>query len=322
MAIKSSNTQGNPYHDEGTGEFTSANGSGQAQSKKPTFKFTFKEGFDLKSALAGAKEDKKKEQTTGAIGKLADLAQVRNIPMLRSARDIEDNIEKFFSNIVTDKIVSLYGKSNDCSSFQFHPRNNPNMILEIFPNVLGKYRYKDNYAKIVAPNDFQKLLNSRQYTQIYRGISSTGEKARGIVNNYGTLDLNNFDYYCPSQGNCYGSCVYTTISYSYAQSYANYGRGTMIEGLLEPNASYMRYSQLSNIRSSINFQNVEDKIRNHLVSKGQDSEISRRIARSFRKALEVDNGLVAVLLGLDYFIADDSHQRNLLNLNKWIIRGN
>jgi len=29
MAIKSSNTQGNPYHDEGTGQFTSANGGGE-----------------------------------------------------------------------------------------------------------------------------------------------------------------------------------------------------------------------------------------------------------------------------------------------------
>lgn len=33
MAIKSDNTQGNPYHDEGTGQFTSSTGGGQSNKE-------------------------------------------------------------------------------------------------------------------------------------------------------------------------------------------------------------------------------------------------------------------------------------------------
>ena len=49
MAIKSSNIQGNPYHDEGTGQFTSANGGGNKifammGGIEPNKSFDFKKG--------------------------------------------------------------------------------------------------------------------------------------------------------------------------------------------------------------------------------------------------------------------------------------
>lgn len=51
MAIKSDNTQGNPYHDEGTGQFTSSTGGGQSNKED-----LVKES-DLGSLFASADED-------------------------------------------------------------------------------------------------------------------------------------------------------------------------------------------------------------------------------------------------------------------------
>jgi hypothetical protein len=193
------------------------------------------------------------------------------------------------------------------------------MILEIFPNVLGKYRYKDNHAHIVDGAEFNKLAASGKYTKIYRGISSRGEIAKNIVGNYGIVDLNNFDYYGPNGGNCYGSNIYTTIDYSYASSYAGYN-GTMINGLLdEKNSKYMTYNQVYKIRIGLDQFLIEDNVTNHLTKMGLDSDRAKKIGKSFARAVTNDNGLVAILMGLDFYISDN-HQRNLFNLNKWIIK--
>lgn len=299
MAKKSSNTQGNPYHDEATGEFTSPNGGGNVDNK-PKLKLKVKTNIDIQAEIN-------------------DLNQCANVPILNTASEIEEHITEFFSKTVIDKIDSLYGKTGDCASFQFHPKSNPNMILEIFPNVLGKYRYKDNHAHIVNGAEFKKLEESGNYTNIYRGISSRGEKAKNIVGNYGTVDLNNFDYYCPNGGNCFGSNIYTTIDYGYAISYAGYN-GTMIYGLLdEKNSKYMTYNQVFRIRNGLDQSLIEDNVTNHLTKMGLDSDRAKRIGKSFAQAVKNDNGLVAILMGLDFYISDN-HQRNLFNLNKWIIK--
>ena len=215
MAKKSSNNIGNPYHDEKTGEFTSPDSSSGMETTKPKLKLKLKEGGDIQ-------------------GLINDINQCSNVPFLSTSTEIEQNIESFFSKPVIEKIDSLYGDPSNvgCASYQFRPKSNPHIRLEIFPNVLGKYRYKDNRAHIVSAEEFDNYKG----TKIYRGISSSGEKARSIVNSYGKIDLDNFDYYCPNGGNCYGSNIYTTVDKWYAQRYAGYS-GTLIEGKIDESSS-------------------------------------------------------------------------------------
>lgn len=321
MAKRSSNTQGNPYHDESTGEFTSADGASQKAGKAKSG-VRMKPGVDLSAFKANKSGLRLKFGASLAKmeGILKDINQPSDVPRLRSARDIEDHVTEFFSNQVISKIDALYGKSTDCSSYQFHPKSNPHMTLEIFPNVLGKYRYKDNHAKVLSAAEFDRLERVWSGDRIYRGISSSGQKAKNIVNGYGRVDLDNFDYYCPNGGNCYGSNIYTTISINYARNYAGYGGGTLIRGLLDSQNSWsMSYNSVCGIMRSIDGQKVYSSVAQHLEKSGLDHDRADRIARSFSHAATGDPGTVAILMGLDYYISE-SHQRNLFNLGKWIIR--
>lgn len=339
MATKSTNTQGNPYHDE-EGKFTSADNTGVKSEKtdleKVESKIQLKEGVDLSQIKKPFVKMKQGATLQGLVDRLNDLNQVANIPQLRSARDIEGNIEQYFSKQVTEKLNEMYGNSQNCASYQFRPKSNPNVMLNLFTCVLGKYRYKDNHAhlvsseefdKILSPNDFNILMNKNSgygyysrsemakvydFQPIFRGITSTGTKRQNILESYGTMDLNNYDIY----GNgVFGTNVYTTVNVGYARGY-----GTPIYGILDGrNAFYMNEGQIRTIQSNINTVNMESKIEQKLVDNGLQQDRAKRIASSFVKSLKSDMSLVSILLGLDFQVCDN-HQRNVLNLNRWYIR--
>ncbi len=214
MATKSSNTQGNPYHDEATGEFTSKDGQSASaknendlsgEVKPVSGGIKLKAGVDLSNLTAPKAKFKDASSLNSMIERLNDLNQVSNIPRLQSARDIENNIEQYFSKQVTDKLNEMYGKNSDCASYQFHPKSNPWISLNLFTCVLGKYRYKDNHAhlvtreefdKIMSINDFNILMNQNrswgsstngivhEFQPIFRGITSRGQKRLDILNSY------------------------------------------------------------------------------------------------------------------------------------------
>ena len=334
MATKSSNTQGNPYHDE-EGKFTSANDSGE-KFQKIESKIKLKDNVDLGGFKKPSLKMKGGMNLQDLVDRLNDLNQVAEIPHLRSARDIENNIEQFFSKQVSDKLNEMYGMTAGCASYQFHPKANSNVSLNLFTCVLGKYRYKDNHAhlvnkdefdKILSINDFNILMNKfsgygyssrvdlaqvNDFQPVFRGITSYGQKRQDILNSYGTMDLNNYDIY----GNgMYGTNIYTTVNINYAKSY-----GTPIQGILDGrNAFYMNERQIRSIQSNINDSGMQDKIKNKLLQNGLSENRSTRIANSFVKSMHSDMSLVAILLGLDFQICDN-HQRNILNLNRWYIR--
>lgn len=327
MATKSSNTQGNPYHDE-EGKFTSAdnNGSKSGQElqnqdlsvQKLEQKAQLKTDADLSTIKKTSIKLKQGKTLQGLIDELNDINQVANIPHLQSARDIENNIEQFFSKQVCSKIDELYGRNPNISSYQYTPKSNPGKVLEIFPNVLAKYRYKDNHAHYIDQGTYSR--NANDFEHIYRGFSSTGSKAQAILDAYCDASLGSFDYLCPNNGNCHGSNVYTSIYQSTARSYAGYG-GTVIYGLLDNKSSFYMYERtIAGVQNNINYTGLEDRIKNAVEKNGIETTRAQRIAHSFCRALQKDVGLCAILLGCDYFIATDSEQRNLLNLGKWYIR--
>lgn len=332
MATKSSNTQGNPYHDEKTGEFTSANDSGEKLEKIES-QISLKPGVDLSTIKKPSVKMKEGMNLQHLVDRLTDLNQVANIPKLRSARDIEDNIENYFSRQVTDKLNEMWGMSSDCGDWQFHPKSNRYISLNLFTCVLGKYRYKDNHAhlvsseefdKILSPNEFNYLMNEfyryggsfpgtiKDLQPIFRGLSDSYETRMKIIDSYGTLDLNNYDIY----GNgVYGTNIYTTVSMQYARSY-----GQPIYGILDTRgAYYLNQRQLGLIQRDLNATVLEQRISSKLASNGIDPTRAAKIAKSFSISVKRDISLISVLLGLDFQVCDN-HQRNILNLNRWYIR--
>lgn len=337
MATKSTNTQGNPYHDE-EGKFTSPEGVGEKKDELVKFrpKIKLKEGVDLGTIKKPTIKMKTGTTLQGLVDRLNDLNQVANIPKLRSARDIEDNIENYFSKQVSDKLNEMYGMSQNCSSFQFRPKANQNVCLNLFTCVLGKYRYKDNHAHLVSSEEFDKILSPNEFNiatnqfsgygyygssnaatikdfqPVFRGITSSGDKRRNILNSYGTLDLNNYDIY----GNgMYGTNIYTTVNINYARSY-----GQPMYGILDTRgAFYMTENQIRSIQNNINVVGLEQRVEKKLLSNGISEDRAKRIASSFIKSIRSDMSLTSVLLGLDFQVCD-RHQRNILNLNRWYIR--
>lgn len=318
MSIKSDNTKGNPYHNEDDGKFTSPDDS--KTSDKSELKVSADAVQTLSKAVIVPKIKVNSANLEAIKNKINDINQCANIPKLTSAIDIENHIEEYFSKQVCGKLVELYGNSPNCSSYQFRPASNQNKVLELFPNVLAKYRFKDNHAKYISNEEYRKLSNTNGFLKNYRGMSSYGTKAQAIKDGYCDSDLNRFDLLCPNEGNCWGSNIYTSYSYNTARGYAG-GYGTVIYGVLdERNAHTMTPNQLRNIMSSLNASSIEQRVNNHLLKNGIDNTKSARIAKSFVTALKKDIGLVAIMLGVDFFEARDGQsQRNILNASRWYI---
>lgn len=247
---------------------------------------------------------------------LEDLNQSMNVGNLTTAQEIEDNVEKFFSKNVIEHIDSLDGKSSGCAKWQFHPKSNSYVSLNLYTCVFGKYRYPDNHANFLTQEEYnQKASDYMNYERIYRGFTSTGDKMKNILTSYCTADINNLDIY----GNgVFGTNVYTTTDRGYAHSYAG-SYGTLVYGLVDKNARYINSSNLNRIMNNINYDNLKAKVSTHLRNNGLSNERADEISRHFASALRSDQSLVAILLGYDYQISD-GHQRNILNLKKWYIR--
>lgn len=86
MAQKSSNTKGNPYHDEGTGQFTSAEGgstpsNGALGDGSKHFSIRLKSNFNLDDARSGlqqAKSNQPQQPTVQPIGQYREATSIQD----------------------------------------------------------------------------------------------------------------------------------------------------------------------------------------------------------------------------------------------------
>ena len=341
MAKKSSNTDGNPWHDEATGEFTEADGGSSKKGKSAKGKGKVKGStkFQKKPAL----KVKEGFSLADMFAKLQDINSGISVGPLNTAEEVEQNIEKFFSKQVIGHLDRLFGKSDSYNKWQFHPKSNQRVSLALFTCVLGKYRYPDNHAHLLKPADFDKLaLDTQNYTKVYRGFSSEGEKRNNIMKGYLTADINNIDVY----GNgCYGTNVYTTTDYEYALGYADYSSSKVLTCLVDRNArkvltndlskemhkiqddGHSEYDSNGNYKGWVSNErplmtSMKQKLEAHLINNGIDPERAKEMAEGFKENLQGDVSLMAILLGYDYQISEGGkRQRNILNLKKWYIRG-
>lgn len=340
--------KGNPNHAPagapgGTGgQFVSGPQSGgeteqeqqQAQApvaKKTTTKGKKKVAFKKKAAPTLKSGDALAQM----FAKLQDISQGINVPLLNSPEEVEQNIEKFFSKQVIGHLDRLYGKAGGwCSADQFHPKSNPNVDLNLFTCVFGKYRYKDNHAHLISQEDYNKMAaDTTHYRKVYRGFTSEGEKRANIIKSYITPDINNIDIY----GNgVYGTNVYTSTDYSYSyNSYAGRQDSKVLYCLVDRTANKIETGKLRTMRDRSFTRHydyntgksikpplrisLENKIENHLIANGIEAERAKNMAKDFGETLERDESLLAILLGYDYQVSSSGQQRNILNLDKWYI---
>jgi len=271
------------------------------------------------------------------FAKLQDLNQAISVGPLSTAEELEQNIEKLFSKKVIGHIDRLYGKGNEYEKGIFHPESNPNMNLNLFTCVLGKYRYPDNHARFIPEDEFNKLAADKEhYTMVFRGFTSEGEKRRKILKGYGTIDIDNIDIY----GNgVYGTNVYTSTTYEYSlRHYAGGNPNKVLHCLVDRNArkvftgdlqrecnqklkSHYDYNLHKEVETPL-MTSIKTKFEQHLINNGIEQTRAHSMAKDFGKSLENDVSLFAVLLGYDYQVSESGNQRNILNLNKWIINAN
>lgn len=82
MAEKSSNTKGNPYHDESNGQFTSAEGGSTSKSElgdsSKHFSLRLKTNFDVNAARSGLQQAKASQPVVKTIGQYRDATSIED----------------------------------------------------------------------------------------------------------------------------------------------------------------------------------------------------------------------------------------------------
>ena len=333
--------KGNPNHapagaPNGTGgQFTSGPQAGgeQGQEQKQT---TAKA---KKTTKGKAKPQFKKVKPTllapdalaQMFAKLQDINQGINVPLLNDAQDIEQNVEKFFSQ----QVIGHLSREWDIGHGYIHPKAKQNVSLNLFTCVFGKYRYKDNHAHLITMDEFNKMAaQPDKFRKVYRGFTSEGEARANILKGYLTPDINNLTIY----GNgVYGTNVYTSTDYQYSLGwYANYDDSKVLYSLVDRDAKKIDENKLRNIQQQFLTgrqydwktnsytdnavsASIKQKVTNHLMNNGIDPEKSKKMSQKFVDTLASDMSLVAILLGYDYQVCSGGKQRNILNLDKWYI---
>ena len=308
MATKSTNTQGNPYHDEATGEFTSADGSGskggQSQQDMKTdlsqpntnpsptvksFKFRFK----------GKVEDVRND--------LRQSRQVSSIPFLGSARDIEEHLEEFFPAEVVKNIDSKFGKFSIPYKY-FNLRTDPEQRcgVNIFAACIGKKRWANNHLKLIDYNEYQKLSRNPNYQTLWRGLRGNDTAFETIANSYSSKE--NEMIYGSVGGTCYGIAVYASSNKWEAVSYAGQNQRHVMDLVLDKNARTMNYNTICRIRDdfSSNKTSILQRVEKIFIDNGIEPSRAKTMATSFGYTMD-DEGFIAMLCGVEWYRSDSYH---------------
>lgn len=308
MAIKSTNTQGNPYHDEATGEFTSANGSsskgGESQqdiktdlsqpntNPSPTVK-SFK--FKFKGNVAEIRKD------------LQQSKQVSSIPFLGSARDIEEHLEEFLPAEVVRNIDSKFGKFIVPYKY-YNLRTDPEQKcgVNIFAACIGKKRWANNFLRLVDYNEYQKLSRNPNCQKLWRGLKGNDTEFETIANSYSSKE--NEMIYGSVGGTCYGIAVYASSDRSDAVGYAGYNSKHTMDLVLDKNARTMNYDTICRIRDdfSRNKTSILQRVEKIFLNNGIEPSRAKTMATSFGYTMN-DEGFVAMLCGVEWYRSGRYH---------------
>lgn len=309
MATKSSNTQGNPYHDEATGEFTSANGSSAKSSENaqqpnvaqqnatPTPSLSTK---TLKFKLKGNVDDFRKD--------LQQTKQISSIPFLGSAYDIEEHLEEFFPADVIQNIDSKFGKFAVPWKY-FNLRTDPNQRcgVNIFAACIGKKRWSNNAMHLIDANEYRRLAMNRNFQTLWRGLNGVNDaQFETIANSYSSKE--NEMIYGSCGGTCYGIAVYASSYRSTAVSYAGGDHRHVMDIILNKNARTMSYNTICRIRNDLSNHKdaIVKRVEQVFLKNGIEPSKAQTMASSFGITIN-DEGFVAMLCGVEWYSSGDYH---------------
>lgn len=310
MATKSSNTHGNPYHDESTGEFTSA-GNSSAPSSEAEAKPSGLDGGqkpDIKTPEAKKPKFKFKANIQDVSNSLRMSTSVSSVPLLGSARDIDEHLDDYFPPDVVKNIDDYFGKFSVPYKY-FNLRTDPDQRcgVNIFAAFIGKKRWANNYLKPVDKSQFDSLIRNQGFRQLHRGISANNDEIFGLIaNSYSSRE--NAMIYGSVGGTAYGIAVYASNYYNEALGYASYNRDHVMDLALNTRAHTMPYRTICAIRS--NLIPIRDKLVSRVeqifLNNGIESSRAKTMARSFGITLG-DEGFVAMLLGVEWYNSGSYH---------------
>ena len=300
---------GNPNHAPagapgGTGgQFVSGPEAGGAPAKKATGKKFAKKPKKVTPTI------KVEGGLEALLAQLQDLNQGISVGPLTTVEEIDQNIEKFWSKKVIEHVDRLFGNATGyCGDGQFHPKSNPNVNLNLFTCVFGKYRYPDNHAHLVTKEEYDRLSqDTSRWEKVYRGFTSIGPKRKNIMKGYLTADINNIDIY----GNgVFGTNVYTSTDYGYSyRDYASRDDKRVLYCLVDKQARIIDAHTLSSLMRNklskdYNYvtqkyeekplaKSIRNKVYQHLMNNGMEDNRADDIANAFVAQLGSDMSLLA-----------------------------
>lgn len=315
MSIKSSNTKGNPYHDEATGEFTSADSSNSktesningftpptitpnnlSPNNSPNNQPTLKSKFKLKGNVDEIRKN------------LKESNQVSFIPFLTSARDIEEHLEEFFTPSIIKNIDSKFGKFKIEYKY-FNLRTDPDQRcgVNIFAACIGKKRWNNNYLKLIDTNESLKLLGTGGFNRLYRGINCKDDETYKIISDSYSSKENEMIYGSVG-GTCYGIAVYASTIEREAISYAWGKSRHVMKLIIDKKGKTMSYGKIRQIRDDFcrNKSSIVQRVENIFVKNGIESSRAKKMATSFGYTMD-DEGFIAMLCGVEWYNSDSYH---------------
>ena len=308
MATKSTNTQGNPYHDEATGEFTSADGSGsKGGQSKQDMKTDLSQPNTNPSPVVKSFKFKFKGKVEDIRNDLRQSKQVSSIPFLGSARDIEEHLEEFFPAEVVKNIDSKFGKFSVPYKY-FNLRTDPNQRcgVNIFAACIGKKRWSNNYLKLVDYNEYQKLSRNPNCQTLWRGLRGDDAAFETIANSYSSKE--NEMIYGSVGGTCYGIAVYASDDKWEAVSYAGQNQRHVMDLILDKNAKTMNYNAICRIRDDFvrNKTSILQRVEKIFLDSGIEPSRAKTMATSFGYTMD-DEGFIAMLCGVEWYRSGSYH---------------
>ena len=301
MATKSNNTQGNPYHDEATGEFTSANGGGGKTGELETeAKTNLPQPETANSPKLKTLKFKLRGNIEDIRHNLQKSKQVSSIPFLVSAHDIEEHLEEFFPEEIINNIDSKFGKFSVPYKY-FNKRTDPDERcgVNIFAACIGKKRWANNYLKLINFDEYNRLASLPQCKKLFRGIDADYDTAQTIMDSYSSKE--NEMIYGSVGGTAYGIAVYSSSSWSEANGYASSSRNIM-NLILDRNARTMPLSTIRRIRDALTYNraNIVSRVEQIFLNHGIEQSRAKQMATSFGITIG-DEGFVAMLCGVEWY---------------------
>lgn len=308
MATKSTNTQGNPYHDEATGEFTSADGSGsKGGESQQDMKTDLSQPNTNPSPTVKSFKFKFKGNVEDVRNDLRQSRQVSSIPFLGSARDIEEHLEEFFPAEVVKNIDSKFGKFSVPYKY-FNLRTDPEQRcgVNIFAACIGKKRWANNHLKLIDYNEYQRLSTNPNCQTLWRGLRGDDTAFETIANSYSSKE--NEMIYGSVGGTCYGIAVYASNDRWEAVSYAGGNQRHVMDLILDKNARTMNYNTICRIRDDFNRNrtSILQRVEKIFLDNGIEPSRAKTMATSFGYTMS-DEGFIAMLCGVEWYRAGSYH---------------